>query len=88
MFASLLTAEGEVFTWGWNLYGQLGVKDVAIGFTLNPMKVDFSDKKHKIIDLACGFNHQLALTDTKEVYVWGKRMGLYPSFEFNLRGIE
>lgn len=40
------------------------------------------------MDIACGFNHCIALTDTQQVYVWGKRMGLYPQFEFSLRGIE
>ena len=26
MFAGLLTCEGQVFTWGYNNYGQLGLK--------------------------------------------------------------
>lgn len=30
LFAGLLTAEGEVFTWGYNLHGQLGLKDSSI----------------------------------------------------------
>lgn len=40
------------------------------------------------MDIACGFNNCIALTDSHQVYVWGKRMGIYPQFEFNLRGIE
>ena len=38
--------------------------------------------------MAGGFNSCIALNDSKQAYVWGKRMGVYPSFEFNLRGIE
>jgi len=88
LFAGLLTAQGEVFTWGWNIFGQLGLQDTSIGVTLNPTKITFPNKADKIVDIACGFNHSLALTDSKQVYVWGKRMGIYPQYEFNLRGIE
>ena len=87
LFAGLLTACGEVYTWGWNIFGQLGLKDTAIGVTLNPMRVDFQNKD-KIMDLACGFNNCIALTESKQIYVWGKRMGIYPSFEFSLKAIE
>ena len=58
------------------------------------MKVDFTaangkvDPYIKIIDLTCGFNHCVALTDTKQIHVWGKRMGIYPSCELTLSGIE
>jgi alpha-tubulin suppressor-like RCC1 family protein len=88
LFAGLLTAEGEVYTWGWNVFGQLGLKDTSIGVTLNPTKVDFGTSWDKIIDLACGFNNCIALTDSKQVYVWGKRMGIYPSIDLNLNAIE
>lgn len=65
LFSGLLTSEGELFTWGWNVYGQLGLKDSSIGVTLNPMKVDFLTANTKIIDIACGFNHCIALTDSQ-----------------------
>jgi alpha-tubulin suppressor-like RCC1 family protein len=88
LFAGLLTAQGEVFTWGWNIFGQLGMQDTSIGVTLNATKITFPNKADKIVDIACGFNHSMALTDSKQVYVWGKRMGIYPQYEFNLLGIE
>jgi alpha-tubulin suppressor-like RCC1 family protein len=87
LFAGLLTAQGEVFTWGWNVFGQLGLKDTIIGVVLNPTKVDIGNKE-RIIDIASGFNNCIALTEKKQVYVWGKRMGIYPPFDFDLRGIE
>lgn len=88
LFAGLLTASGEVFTWGWNVFGQLGMKDCSIGVLLNPTKVEFGHSNERIIDLACGFNNSIALNENKKVYVWGRRMGYYPPFEFSLRGIE
>ena len=42
LFAGLLTPQGEVFTWGWNILGQLGLKESTIGVTFDPKKVDFS----------------------------------------------
>ena len=34
-------------------------------------------------DICVGYNHGLALTDTNQVYVWGRRMGIYPNIELN-----
>ena len=65
LFAGLLTAQGEVFTWGWNVFGQLGLKDSSIGVVLQPTKVDFGSSRDKIIDLACGFNNCIALNENK-----------------------
>ena len=89
LFAGLLTPTGEVYTWGFNIFGQLGHREPSVGCVLEPTLVEFLEpKENKIIDLACGFNHCLALTENKKVYVWGKRMGLYPAFDFNLSTIE
>jgi len=35
-----------------------------------------------------GFNHALALNDQKQLFVWGKKMGIYPQFEMNYHGIK
>lgn len=53
LFGGLLTSQGEVFTWGWNIFGQLGLKETTIGVTLDPQQVTF-EKSDFIIDLACG----------------------------------
>ena len=37
LFAALLTPNGEVFTWGLNMFGQLGLKDSTIGVTFDPI---------------------------------------------------
>jgi hypothetical protein len=34
-----------------------------------------------IKQISCGYNHCLALSDTNQIFVWGKRMGIYPNIE-------
>lgn len=85
MFAVLLSSEGDLYSWGYNIYGQLGLKDTSIAATLTPLPLNLP---HKIIDVATGFNHALALTESRDVYVWGHRMGVYPQFEFSYHGIK
>ena len=65
MFAGLLTCEGTVFTWGYNNYGQLGLRQQATKVVQRPKQIFFesSGKKHTIKDLSFGYNHGLALTD-------------------------
>ena len=36
LFSGILTAEGSVFTWGYNTYGQLGVKNKDAMFVQRP----------------------------------------------------
>ncbi|XP_053998303.1 RCC1 and BTB domain-containing protein 1-like isoform X1 [Hylaeus anthracinus] len=65
-----LTADGQVYSWGYNTYYELGngtttqgSRPVLVGGTL-------SDKF--VVDIACGGHHSLALTDDGVVYAWGK----------------
>lgn len=64
----VLTDNGEVYTWGRNDYGQLGtgetVNSAGATMYLNsrvPKKVKGLDGV-KIIKVACGYNHCLALS--------------------------
>lgn len=90
LFSGLLTAEGTVFTWGCNNYGQLGLKQERTPFVQRPTKIDFIDRHsdsslrpQHIKDICFGYNHAMALTDNNQVYVWGRRMGIYPSIELS-----
>lgn len=74
----VLTDNGEVYTWGRNDYGQLGIGETvnSAGATMYlnsrvPQKVNGLDGV-KIIKVACGYNHCLALSDKGEVYAWGR----------------
>lgn len=41
-----------------------------------------------IEDVVCGYYSMMALTDDKEIYVWGRRQGVYPQVELTLAAIE
>jgi len=81
-----LTSQGQVYTWGTNLHGQLGLKDEKLGVVLEPTRVQFPNDR--IVDLVCNQNSCMALNDNHGVYVWGKRMGMYPPIDLTLSGIE
>ena len=67
--ALALTESGEVYAWGRNNYGQLGIgnktdRDV-------PTLVSGAWNGNKIISIAAGDNHSLAMDDAFNVYSWG-----------------
>ena len=42
-FAGLLTSEGQIFTWGCNNYGQLGIQDDQIYLVQRPNQIQLLD---------------------------------------------
>ncbi|CAB3376988.1 Hypothetical predicted protein [Cloeon dipterum] len=68
MFA--ISSSGSVFSWGENTYGQLGLG------TAEPIKVPTKISgplEHKrVVQVACGIDHTLALTSEGEVYAFGR----------------
>ena len=75
-----LTDNGKIFSWGSAQGGQLGLnekyltqfKDFFLSTpTLIPMKYKKTNEDMKIIKIACGEAHTLALNDKREVYSWG-----------------
>jgi len=68
--ALALTESGKVYAWGLNQYGQLG-----IGNTTNknvPTLVTGALNGKKVISIAAGDNHSLAMDDAFNVYSWGR----------------
>eukprot|EP00475_Leptophrys_vorax_P030135 TRINITY_DN4492_c0_g1_i1.p1 TRINITY_DN4492_c0_g1~~TRINITY_DN4492_c0_g1_i1.p1 ORF type:complete len:374 (+),score=83.11 TRINITY_DN4492_c0_g1_i1:128-1249(+) len=69
-----VTSNGDVYTWGWggNVWnwttGALGHGDRASH--KRPKKVE-ALQGVKIVKIACGKEHMLALSDSGELYVWG-----------------
>jgi alpha-tubulin suppressor-like RCC1 family protein len=61
-----LTESGEVYVWGYNASGQLGLGDWEARLT--PTKVEGLPKVKAI---AAGGGYSLALTESGEVYAWG-----------------
>lgn len=64
---AVLTADGEVFTWGSNNFGQLGNGETNDKFY--PVKVMNLDSP--IVAIACGLYHTVALTTCGKVFTWG-----------------
>ena len=62
-----LSKDGNIFTWGEGRSGQLGHGDSETKET--PTKVESLIGK-KIIKVACGAHHTVALTDQGELYSW------------------
>jgi alpha-tubulin suppressor-like RCC1 family protein len=65
----VLTEKGEVYSWGLNNYGQLGI-GIDEEFTNEPSKINL-DYIVRFVDFSCGKFHSLALTDEGLVYAWG-----------------
>ena len=62
-----LTVSGEVYCWGRNNYGQLGIGSVSNERT--PVRVASGAA---FVALAVGWNHSCALTTTGHAYCWGE----------------
>lgn len=66
--------EGQVYSWGLNNFGELGVENDAgeEGATvLEPTHVD-SIANYKITDISGGEHHSLACTDDGKLFTWGR----------------
>lgn len=64
---------GQVFVWGSNEVGQLGVEDEEV---LVPTKIThiFSVSPETIIDISVGYNHSGVLSSNNRVFVFGDNM--------------
>lgn len=65
-FAFALTHDGEVYGWGWNRHGDLGMGDDV--YRIIPAKVE---SLKNIVEISCGMNHTLALDKDGKVWSWG-----------------
>jgi len=68
--------EGQVYTWGYNDYGQLGWG--LSGFEKvgqqKPNRVKGLLEEEEVVDIACGGGHTVAVTKDKKVYGWGSNV--------------
>jgi hypothetical protein len=74
----VLTSSGEVYAWGVNSMGQIGID--YLDENLTPAKV-IGFECEKIHMISCGYQHSLALTVGGRVFSWGNN-------EFGQLGIE
>ena len=95
----LLTGKGEVYSWGRRDYGQLG-REVLFENTTKGGKGTADIKRvelpRRIVDIKCGAQHCIVLSDNGEVYSWGwnehgmcgngKEENLYKPFLVEIKG--
>ncbi|XP_043244131.1 RCC1 domain-containing protein 1-like [Amphibalanus amphitrite] len=65
-----LSSSGDVYTWGWNESGQLGLGD-TVNVAAEPALVDALPSDVTVTQLACGSRHTLALLEDGSVMGWG-----------------
>ena len=68
--SAALSASGEVYTWGADNYGQLGLGQGA-RYINHPTRIR-TLRNVPIVQIACGQYHMLALSAAGEVYAWGQ----------------
>jgi len=83
-FSAAMSAHGEIWVWGRNDYGQLGMgvevmqrPDFCMHypFLLRNMPME----GHALRDFACGDHHIVALTSAGAIYEWGDRHHFEPT---------
>ncbi|AYV67239.1 hypothetical protein C2I06_10310 [Niallia circulans] len=63
-----LTSNGEVYAWGENSYGQLGLGDTSKRTLSKKEKINLPEK---VTDISVGQNFVIALGESGKVYGWG-----------------
>ncbi|MGH0165471.1 UNVERIFIED_CONTAM: hypothetical protein FKN15_063764 [Acipenser sinensis] len=70
-FTVILTGDGRVLACGSNAFGQLGVPHHPAGSSV-PLPI--KSLTEKVVEVAAGLRHALAVTETGRVYQWGTGM--------------
>ncbi|XP_069802363.1 X-linked retinitis pigmentosa GTPase regulator-like [Dendropsophus ebraccatus] len=64
------TAQGKIYSSGWNSEGQLGLGDTTERSSFH--EIPFFNEQHKIKQLSAGSNTSAALTADGKLYMWGE----------------
>lgn len=76
----LLTEDSDVYSWGWNGYGQLGYStnnrntDMDKVFGSVPKKISFLEGE-EVVSISCSKIHSCAVTASGRLYMWGLNVG-------------
>lgn len=82
-FAAAMSAGGELWVWGRNDHGQLGLGDEAMGDMYSAERYPrlvrhLPLEGHSVVDFVCGEHHVVVLTASGALYEWGARTWLEP----------
>lgn len=69
-----LITDGQLFAWGHNGYSQLGNGTTNQG--LSPLLITSNPQNKKVIEVACGSHHSMALTHDGEVFFSSRSLAL------------
>ncbi|CAG2165919.1 unnamed protein product [Oppiella nova] len=69
-FVLAMNSANYMYSWGHNMWGQLGRDLSPKGIYVKPEKITYFDDKD-IREISCGYFHSLALTSSGQVYGWG-----------------
>jgi len=71
-YSSALTSLGRLFTWGFNMHGQLGNNSTEQSFIPIDITEFFSlNEVETLVDMSLGTSHSVALTSSGRVFTWG-----------------
>ena len=73
-FSIALKADGTVWTWGENTYGELGINDKTVTQSGAPVQVvlDNGSPLEDVIDISANIYAAYALTRDGSIYAWGR----------------
>lgn len=82
-FSAAMSSSGELWVWGRNDHGQLGLGEEAMGDMYSAERYPrlvrgLPSEGLRILDFACGEFHLVVVTDTGALYEWGGRAWLEP----------
>ncbi|GLD91657.1 hypothetical protein PINS_up000190 [Pythium insidiosum] len=66
------TAGGELYAFGKNDYGQLGLGHARNVKLPTLVRVTIGDSDEKVVDVSCGYYHTVAVTDKGKLITWGR----------------
>ncbi|CAL1174127.1 unnamed protein product, partial [Cladocopium goreaui] len=82
-FSAAMSEQGELWVWGRNDYGQLGLGEEAMGDMYSAERFPrlvraLPLEGHKVVDFACGEHHVICVTSEGQLFEWGDRSWLEP----------